>query len=163
MREDNLQRLCQFIRMPGQQYDEESGLYYNRNRYYNPGLGRYITQDPIGLEGASRNLTDGATDEAYLHMSVSVGKWGQVYSSYSFGSSFLLYGEVYKDPYPNGLVLQYKKQLQSRMLYLKKKWMLWWATEVYMELQIYVARGVYVSLKMHRENWQKDHRKSFRD
>ncbi len=51
VREDNLQRLCQFIRMPGQQYDEESGLYYNRHRYYNPRLGRYITQDPIGLKG----------------------------------------------------------------------------------------------------------------
>ncbi|NKD27143.1 RHS element protein, partial [Citrobacter freundii] len=39
------------IRLPGQQYDDESGLHYNRHRYYNPGLGRYITQDPIGLEG----------------------------------------------------------------------------------------------------------------
>ncbi|EIC1354854.1 hypothetical protein K9601_005353, partial [Escherichia coli] len=32
-------------------YDEESGLYYNRNRYYDPLQGRYITQDPIGLRG----------------------------------------------------------------------------------------------------------------
>lgn len=39
------------IRLPGQQCDEASGLYYNRHRCYNPGLGRYITQDPIGLMG----------------------------------------------------------------------------------------------------------------
>jgi len=39
------------IRLPGQQYDEESGLYYNRHRYYDPLQGRYITQDPIGLKG----------------------------------------------------------------------------------------------------------------
>ncbi|EMM4086377.1 protein rhsD [Shigella flexneri] len=38
-------------RLPGQQYDEESGLCYNRNRYYDPLQGRYITQDPIGLNG----------------------------------------------------------------------------------------------------------------
>ncbi len=49
--EENPEHLEQLIRLPGQQYDEESGLYYNRHRYYNPGQGRYITQDPIGLEG----------------------------------------------------------------------------------------------------------------
>ena len=30
----------------GQYYDEESGLYYLRNRYYNPELGRFMTEDP---------------------------------------------------------------------------------------------------------------------
>ncbi|EHU9713115.1 DUF4329 domain-containing protein [Escherichia coli] len=34
-----------------QQHDEESGLYYNRHRYYDPLQGRYITQDPMGLKG----------------------------------------------------------------------------------------------------------------
>ncbi|MBT1729024.1 RHS repeat-associated core domain-containing protein [Enterobacter quasimori] len=49
--EENPEQLAQLIRLPGQQYDEESGLYYNRHRYYNPEQGRYITQDPIGLDG----------------------------------------------------------------------------------------------------------------
>ncbi|HFE0238109.1 TPA: RHS repeat-associated core domain-containing protein, partial [Salmonella enterica] len=49
--EENPEHLEQLIRLPGQQYDEESGLYYNRHRYYSPGQGRYITQDPIGLAG----------------------------------------------------------------------------------------------------------------
>ena len=51
LNEENPHQLQQLIRLPGQQYDEESGLYDNRHRYYDPLQGRYITQDPIGLEG----------------------------------------------------------------------------------------------------------------
>ncbi len=39
------------LRFPGQYYDQETGLYYNYYRYYDPSTGRYITSDPIGLEG----------------------------------------------------------------------------------------------------------------
>ncbi|VTP17417.1 putative deoxyribonuclease RhsC [Phytobacter ursingii] len=49
--ENNPHSLVQDIRLPGQQYDEETGLHYNRHRYYNPRQGRYITQDPIGIRG----------------------------------------------------------------------------------------------------------------
>ena len=49
--EENPHHLQQLIRLPGQQADEETGLYYNRHRYYDPQQGRYITQDPIGLNG----------------------------------------------------------------------------------------------------------------
>ena len=38
-------------RFTGQYYDQETGLHYNYFRYYNPQTGRYITPDPIGLEG----------------------------------------------------------------------------------------------------------------
>jgi len=39
------------LRFPGQYEDEESGLYYNRFRYYDCEAGQYISPDPIGLAG----------------------------------------------------------------------------------------------------------------
>ena len=39
---------CPF-RFQGQYEDEETGLYYNRFRYYDSFTGNYISQDPIGL------------------------------------------------------------------------------------------------------------------
>jgi RHS repeat-associated protein len=46
---------CPF-RWPGQYEDEETGLYYNRFRYYDPDAGKYTSQDPIRLLGNDRNL-----------------------------------------------------------------------------------------------------------
>ena len=39
------------LRFPGQHFDLETGLNYNYYRYYDPNTGRYITSDPIGLNG----------------------------------------------------------------------------------------------------------------
>ncbi|WP_226288411.1 RHS repeat-associated core domain-containing protein [Burkholderia arboris] len=39
------------VRFQGQYRDEETGLHYNRYRYYDPGSGRFISKDPIGLQG----------------------------------------------------------------------------------------------------------------
>ncbi|WP_163835324.1 RHS repeat-associated core domain-containing protein [Spartinivicinus ruber] len=39
------------LRFQGQYHDEETGLHYNRFRYYHPEVGRFINQDPIGLLG----------------------------------------------------------------------------------------------------------------
>jgi RHS repeat-associated protein len=40
----------------GRHLDSESGLYYFRNRYYSPDLGRFISRDPIGYAAGDINL-----------------------------------------------------------------------------------------------------------
>ena len=35
----------------GREWDPESGLYYYRARYYDPKIGRFISEDPIGFGG----------------------------------------------------------------------------------------------------------------
>jgi RHS repeat-associated protein len=50
---------CPF-RWPGQYEDAETGLYYNRFRYYDPEAGQYVSQDPLGLAG-------GTAPHAYVH------------------------------------------------------------------------------------------------
>src|SRR6266849_4582308 len=40
----------------GREFDSETGLQYNRARYYGSGVGRWTTQDPIGFQGGDSNL-----------------------------------------------------------------------------------------------------------
>jgi RHS repeat-associated protein len=47
------------VRFPGQVADGETGLSYNRYRYYDPEQGRYISPDPIGLDGGLHAFTFG--------------------------------------------------------------------------------------------------------
>jgi uncharacterized protein (TIGR03437 family) len=41
----------QNLRLPGQEFDADSGFYHNGFRDYVPGWGRYVQSDPIGLQG----------------------------------------------------------------------------------------------------------------
>ncbi len=43
------------LRFPGQYNDPESGLDYNRHRYYDSSTGRYLSPDPLGLDPAPNN------------------------------------------------------------------------------------------------------------
>ena len=55
----------------GQYLDTETGLAYNRFRYYSPETGAYISQDPIRLEAGLTNLY------AYVHdVNAWIDPWG---------------------------------------------------------------------------------------
>lgn len=41
------------VRYTGRQFDSETGLYYYRARYYDPNLGRFMSEDPIGFRGGT--------------------------------------------------------------------------------------------------------------
>jgi RHS repeat-associated protein len=49
-------REAQPVRFQGQYYDNESGLHYNRFRYYDPDIGRFVSIDPIGLLGGANTF-----------------------------------------------------------------------------------------------------------
>jgi RHS repeat-associated protein len=55
------------VRFPGQYFDAETGLHYNRFRYYSAELGRYISPDPIG------QLFDNASPSMALAFSIGEG------------------------------------------------------------------------------------------
>ncbi|MEB3220007.1 MAG: putative Ig domain-containing protein [Nostocales cyanobacterium 94392] len=64
----------------GREYDEETGLYYYRARYYDLSLGRFISQDPIGFGGEDANLYRyvgnnpvNATDPSGLFAAIAYG------------------------------------------------------------------------------------------
>ena len=48
--------LLQPHRFQGQIYDQETGLHYNRFRYYDSDIGRFISHDPIGLLGGDNHF-----------------------------------------------------------------------------------------------------------
>jgi RHS repeat-associated protein len=43
-------------RFAGQRADSETGLHYNRHRYYDPELHVFLTSDPLGLTGGTRDV-----------------------------------------------------------------------------------------------------------
>ena len=94
----------------GQYEDAETGLYYNRFRYYDPNAGSYISQDPIGLMGENptlyayvsdiNSLTDllGLTAEAYKLVATKDGyydvyEWG---NDKPMGKTHLKKGDTWK-------------------------------------------------------------------
>jgi RHS repeat-associated protein len=54
------------VRLQGQWADDETGLFYNRFRYYDPSVGRFISPDPIGLAGGMNVYTYPANTTGWI-------------------------------------------------------------------------------------------------
>jgi len=42
--------LTNFLRYTGREFDTETNLYYYRARYYDPSTGRFLSEDPLGVQ-----------------------------------------------------------------------------------------------------------------
>ncbi|MFE8645562.1 DUF6531 domain-containing protein [Sphingomonas sp. NCPPB 2930] len=57
------------LRFQGQYADGETGLHYNRFRYYDPVVGRFIHEDPIGLIGGENLFVYGPNASSWIDVS----------------------------------------------------------------------------------------------
>lgn len=82
------------FRFQGQYEDEETGLYYNRFRYYAPEEGIYLSQDPIGLLGGEKMYSYVMDSNLWVDvfglfphsLRAKVDKPGNKYKPYSSGN-----------------------------------------------------------------------------
>ena len=85
----------------GQYLDTETGLAYNRFRYYSPETGAYINQKTILLEAGLKNLY------AYVHVvNIWVDPWGLVPLGTEGFSVYALYEKGCSTPYYIGITRQ---------------------------------------------------------
>ncbi len=67
----------QRYRFKGREWDPETGLYYMRARYYDPYLGRFISEDPIGLAGGLNPYAFVMSDPVNGSDPTGLGFWGK--------------------------------------------------------------------------------------
>lgn len=65
------------LRFQGQYEDRETGLHYNRYRYYDPDCGRFVSQDPVGLLGGPNTYSYAPSPISWIDpLGLAKGKGG---------------------------------------------------------------------------------------
>ncbi|MFA5324033.1 MAG: RHS repeat-associated core domain-containing protein [Smithella sp.] len=84
------------LRFPGQYFDAETGWHQNLNRYYDPVTGRYVTEDPIGLESGDVNYYRYVRNNPLVFIDeTGLSGWGDFVRSFGDGVPLSV------DPGPN--------------------------------------------------------------
>ena len=66
----------QNLRFQGQYFDRETALHYNTFRYYDPELGRFVTQDPVGLFGGDNLYQYAKNTQSWIDsLGLACDKW----------------------------------------------------------------------------------------
>jgi RHS repeat-associated protein len=86
--------------LAGQYFDTETGLHYNYHRYFDPKTGRYLTPDPIGMNGGV-NFYAYASNKPIM-MIDPFGLEVRVYSSDAFGIPGFNHAFVYSTELKSG-------------------------------------------------------------
>lgn len=77
------------LRFLGQYADIETGLHYNRFRYYSPALGRYISVDPVSLLGGPNLYVYAENDPINRSDPLGLFSWGAVAAAVGAGAAAL--------------------------------------------------------------------------
>ena len=76
------------IRFQGQHFDEETGLHYNRFRYFDPDMGMFTTRDPIGLLGGNNVFQYAPNPTGWIDPFGLAKLWGKGKTHSDFNSWF---------------------------------------------------------------------------
>ena len=100
----NVGSLSQLVsaRYAGREFDYDTGLQYNRARYYNPTSGRWMNEDPIGFSGGDYNLyrycgnshTNGTDPSGNIVVSGSILIAAMLYGTYAAYRAEAQYNEA---------------------------------------------------------------------
>ena len=96
------------LRFAGQYFDQESGYHYNYHRYYDPKIGRYLTSDPIGLNGGSLNTYTYVDNEVWR----AVDPWG-LYTVFIGGAAD---AEPFLGQGPTGIMQDVRRDFRDKYL-----------------------------------------------